>query len=96
MDEQIQAIPSAKNTAWEKTKLISNWVLGVLFSVAAFFELLEFSYGTITLFLCAALTLPPLYDRLKKKFNFSLPLWLKIIIILGLVYLTNYIFIIEP
>jgi|GEM_PF-3103464 len=96
MDEQTQHTTSTKKIVWEKIKLISNWFFGILFSVATFLELLEFSYGTITLFLCAAITLPPLYNPLKKKFNFSLPLWLKIIIIFGLVYLTNYIFIVEP
>ena len=96
MDEQIQSVPSTKNMAWEKIKLISNWVFGILFSIAAFFELLGLSYGTITLLLCAAITLPPVYNPIKKRFGFSLPLWLKIIIILGLIFLTNYIFIIEP
>ena len=95
MNEQIQN-PGQTTTVWGKMGLILNWFFGVIFALLTFFELLEFSYTTPIFFICTYLTLPPLYNSLKTKYQFSLPTWGKVMVIAVFMMLSNYIWIIEP
>jgi hypothetical protein len=94
MDEQIQNTQSQNNSTWEKVKLFSNWFFGIIFAFFTLTLAIDESYGAIPFLFCTLLTLPPLSKQLK-KIHVSLPAWLKIILIIALIYLAGYIFSIE-
>ncbi|MCL5017264.1 MAG: hypothetical protein M1155_01185 [Patescibacteria group bacterium] len=91
MEQQIQASGSQSNLWWQKTSLVLNWIFGIFFAIDTIFEIVDYSYSSITFFLCTAITLPPIYNYLKKKFNFTLSGWLKIIIIFALLVFSLFI-----
>jgi hypothetical protein len=95
MEQQIQNSQPNIGSKWTKTGLVLDWIFGIIFAMLTLGVLIDLSYGAITLFLCAALTLPPLQNYIKTKFKIPLPAWIRIILIIILLFISQYIFKVE-
>ena len=70
---------------------VGGWFFGVIFGISGIAELFTKPLGGILSLLIAAIALPPVTSVLKRRYNFSIPAGLKVILGIGLFIGSLYI-----